>query len=181
MSLQINGGRILKKKQRKALTFCPAVSWSANQWRLVMLMGLRASQAATDLLRFCTIEKKVQSFLCWMWHTWLLVFGEMWVLQHRACVAPPNDGGMLGVCWLHEIIQNHSKFFPTDLWRTGIFMRLPQQKPWQQDPTNMWLDTFESAHLQNINMFGYVRCSMHTCSSASYRVQTVCCKSTLFR
>lgn len=36
-------------------------------------------------------------------------------------------------------------------------MRLPRQEPWQQDPTNLWLDTFA----EHKRMFSVIRAHVH--------------------
>lgn len=170
----------LKKRERKALTFRQDVSWSANQWRLLMLMGLRASEAATDCLRFRTVEKK--SFLCWMWHAWLLLSGEMRVLQHRDCVA--SSLLMTVECWVYVDFmcypkplqipphwpKNNRNIYETSLARTMA------TSPNKLLIRHIWIPTLA----EHKHMFGDVRFSVHTCSCASYRVHTVCWKSTLF-
>lgn len=87
MSLQINGVRIFKKEREKSFDLSAGCFLICQSMKTINANGLESQSGSCRLSKISPNRKKIQSFLCWMWHACLLLSGEMRVLQHRACVA----------------------------------------------------------------------------------------------
>lgn len=97
MPLQINGGRIFKKEREKSFDLSAGCFLICQSMKTINANGLESQSGGYRLSKISHSRKKVQSFLCWMWHAWLLLSGEMRVLQHRAGVA--SSLLMTVECW----------------------------------------------------------------------------------
>lgn len=173
------GAVYLKKEREKSFDLSAGCFLICQSMKTINANGLESQSSSYRLSKISHNRKKARSFLCWVWHAWLLLSGEMRVLQHRACAV--SSLLMTMECWMYVDFmcypkplqipphwpKNNRNIYETSLARTMA-----------TSPNKRVIRHIRTPHLQNINTC-LGKCDS-TCLCILYRVHTVCWKSTLF-